>query len=171
MSSKPERIRQRICDLFFNRCADCIIQTALFLCLFGSHGLVDESILDTFHACNKFHPAGCSQKMSDNRFRRIDNNLICRCSQCIPDCSCLIQIIVMGTGSMCIDVIDLLRLCACLLHRKLHRHPGSLSVFCRRRNMVRISRCPVSDNFCINSGSPLFRMLQFFQHYDPCSLP
>ena len=115
----------------FSTGAPIAIQTALFLCLFGSHGLVDESILDTFHACNKFHPAGCSQKMSDNRFRRIDNNLICRCSQCIPDCSCLIQIIVMGTRSMCIDVIDLLRLCACLFHRKLHRHPGSLSVFCR----------------------------------------
>ena len=102
--------------------------------------------------------------MSDHGFRRVDGNIFCRIAKCEFDGFCLIQIIVMGTRSMRIDVIDLLRFHIRFLHCQLHCHTRALSVFCRRSDVICVACCAVSDKFCINMRASCLRMLQFLKN-------
>ena len=76
---------------------------------------------------------------------------------------------MMCTGSMCIDIIYLRRFDPAFFHCKFHCFGCSASVFCRRSNVICISRRTVSDKFGIDDCTTLFCMFQFFQNNYTCT--
>ena len=58
----------------------------------------------------------CTKQMSCHRFGRADRNFCCRIPQCQLDRCRFSGIISMGTCSMCINIIHLLRRNPCLIH-------------------------------------------------------
>ena len=127
MSAESQRVRQHIIDVFLDRRAHRIVQIALRIHIFGSHGLVDESVHNTLHAYHELYAAGRAEKMSDHGFCRIDVDVLRRIAERIFDRSRLKEVIVVRARAVCVDIIDLLRLYACILHRQLHRHACALA--------------------------------------------
>ena len=50
MPAKSKGIGERTFDLFFDRCANCIVQITFFITFPGSNGLMDKSILNRFYS-------------------------------------------------------------------------------------------------------------------------
>ena len=75
----------------------------------------------------------------------------------------------MCSGSVCIDIIYLLRCNTCFFHGVFHGTCGAASVLGRRCDMKSICSCTISHNLCQDIGISLFRMFQFFQNNHTCA--
>ena len=110
MSAKSQGIGQDIVHILYHRRANGIVQVAFFVCYFAAYGLVDESLLDGLDAGNEFHSACSSQQMPDHGFGGVDHHVLGCFSKGDLDRSGLVQVIVMGTGSVGVDIVYLGRL-------------------------------------------------------------
>ena len=107
--------------------------------------------------------------MTDHGFCRINIYIICIFTKCFLNCSCLIEIIVVGTCSVCIDIINVCRCNASLVDRECHGSCCTLSILGRGCNVKCITGGTISDNLCKDLCSSCLRMLQRFQNYDSSS--
>ena len=69
----------------------------------------EQSLPDGFHTGDKLHAAGSPQQMTHHGFGGIDLQVICMFSKCQLDRSGLEQVIMMGAGSMGINIGKLFR--------------------------------------------------------------
>ena len=65
---------------------------------------------------------------------------------------------MMGSRSMGVDIVDLLRLYARVVHGKLHRHGGAAAVLRRRRNMERVAGGSIAGQLGVNLRAPRLRV-------------
>ena len=72
-------------------------------------------------------------------------------------------IVQMRRGSVCIDIINVLRRNSGILQRKLHARSAAFSLRCGSRDVIRIAVCTVSDDFRKDLRSPLLRVLLLFE--------
>ena len=108
MSAEAQRIGQCIRHLFFVA-VPAVIQIQFLLRLTQSYGTMDIAFLNFFYAGDEFHRTRCSQKMPYHGFGGIDLQVISMFSKCELDSSGLEQVIMMGAGSVCINISKLLR--------------------------------------------------------------
>ena len=112
MTAEAERIAHGVADLFLHRSSDRVVQIAFLSWLCGSHCLMNKTVLNGLHTGDKFYSAGCAEKMSDHRFCGIYDHLLCRGSERRMDRSRLKKVVVVGAGSVSVDVLDLFRFCS-----------------------------------------------------------
>ena len=131
---------------------------------------MDKSVQNGFYAYDKLNSSCCAKKMAHHGFCGIDLYILGSILKRKLDGSCFKQVIVMCSGSVCINIIYLRRCNTCFLHGIFHSTCGAASVLGRRCDMECVCSCTVSHNLCQDIGISLFGMLQFFQNNHTCTL-
>ena len=164
MSAEAQRIGQRIRHLFFVA-VPTVIQIQFPLRLTQSHGTVDIAFLNFFYAGDEFHRSCRSQEMSHHGFGGIDLQIIRMFPKCKLDSSGLEQVIMMGTGSMGINISKLLRCHTAVFQGVQHGGSRPAAVLRRGGDVIGIRRTAVAGQLRIDLRSASLCMLQFFQYH------
>ena len=104
-----------------------------------------EAVLNGFRTDNSFHTACRAEQMTDHRFRRVDQHMVCRITEGFPDRTRFKQIVVMCGRSVCINISNFFRFYPASFPSQAPSHVPHRFHLPNGEVMVRIAGCAVSD--------------------------
>src|SRR5262245_40120297 len=148
-SAEAERVRKRIVDGGFARDVGHVVQVALRIGM----KLVDGRGQDLIAQCEDtnacFESASATKQMTGHGFCRADGELLARCALAEePFHRGRLDNVADGRrGSVGVDVADVVGRKLCVFQRGAHDAERAVTVFDRLRDVVRVTRHSVPDDF------------------------
>ena len=126
-------------------------------------------VLNGQHCCHSLNGAGGTQQMTCHGLGRTDVQLVSCITEYLLDSLGLRDIAHVSRCAVYIDIVNILRLHACILQRILHDELGTQSFRMRSSDVVSIGTHAGTNHLSINLCTTGLGMLQFLKNQTACT--
>ena len=159
MAAKAKRVADGVVHFHVYALALHVIQIAALARGLQTYGGMYVSLLDGFYAGDELHAASSADQMADHGLGGADLHVVGVVAQGQLDGLGLEQVVVVGAGSVCIDLVDVSRGDSRILDGVQHGSGSATAVLRRGGDVVGVAGCAVAHNLGQNLRASGFGVL------------